>query len=140
MLGGAYHKQHLVPYGEYIPLKTILPFLDKLTAHVGEFDAGESYATLNSGEARMGPLICYEDIFPDISRNQTRKGANLLINMTNDAWYGDSSALPQHLSFSPFRAVENRRSLVRATNNGMTATLDPLGRIQKIYASARPLS
>jgi apolipoprotein N-acyltransferase len=131
VLGEAYHKQHLVPYGEYIPLKSVLPFLGKLTAQVGEFNAGDRYVLLKSQEAQMGPLICYEDIFPDISRNHAHHGANLLINMTNDAWYGDSSALPQHLSFSPFRAVENHRSLIRATNNGITAVLDPLGRVLK---------
>jgi len=130
-LAGAYHKQHLVPYGEYIPLKSVLPFLRTLTDDVGEFNRGDAYVSLHSGRARIGSLICYEDIFPEISRHHTRAGANLLINLTNDAWYGDSSALPQHLSFSPFRAVENRRSLVRATNNGLTASVDPLGRIRE---------
>jgi apolipoprotein N-acyltransferase len=128
----AYHKQHLVPYGEYIPLKEILPFVRKLTAQIGEFERGTGYVLLTSDSVRMGPLICYEDIFPQIARNHVLIGADLLVNVSNDAWYGDSSALPQHLNFSVFRAVENRRSLVRSTNTGMTATIDPLGHVQKI--------
>jgi apolipoprotein N-acyltransferase len=131
-IGGAYHKQHLVPYGEYIPLKEVLPFVRKLTAQIGEFERGSGYVLLPSGPVQMGPLVCYEDIFPEIARNHVRFGANLLVNVSNDAWYGDSSALVQHLNFSVFRAVENRRSLVRSTNTGITATLDPLGRVQKI--------
>jgi apolipoprotein N-acyltransferase len=131
---GVYHKQHLVPYGESIPLKKYIPFLGKLTAQVGEFEPGSKFTLLNSGEAKLGMLICYEDIFPEISRGHVNEGANLLANLSNDAWYGDSSALPQHLSFSIFRAIENRRSLIRSTNTGLTATVDPLGRIQKILS------
>ncbi|MFO1518937.1 MAG: apolipoprotein N-acyltransferase [bacterium] len=132
-LVSAYHKQHLVPYGEYIPLKTILPFLKKLTAQVGEFQTGSKFTLLSYDVYKAGALICYEDIFPNIARFHTKNGANLLVNLTNDAWYGDTSALPQHLSFSPFRAVENRRSLVRATNNGMTAMVGPTGKIEKLF-------
>ncbi len=131
-LGGAYHKQHLVPYGEYVPLRNFLPFLEKLTAQVGDFSPGKAYTLLHSGSAQIGSLICYEDIFPEIARGHVLQGANLLVNISNDAWYGNSSALPQHLSYSPFRSVENRRSLVRATNTGITATFDPLGRLQKV--------
>lgn len=132
---GAYFKHHLVPYGEYIPLKEILPFIGKLTGQMGEFVRGTEYNLLKSGNAAMGILICYEDIFPSIAQTLTRNGANLLVNITNDAWYGDSSALPQHLSFSTFRAIENRRSLVRATNTGMTASFDAAGNIWGLLPS-----
>ncbi len=128
-LGGAYFKHHLVPYGEYIPLKSVIPFLGKVTGQMGEFLQGTEYNLLESGAARMGMLICYEDIFPEIAQRLVKAGANMLVNLTNDAWYGDSSALPQHLSFSAFRAIENRRSLVRATNTGISASFDASGNI-----------
>jgi len=134
-LAGSYFKHHLVPYGEYIPLKKALPFIGKLTSQMGEFLEGQEYNLLASGPAKIGVLICYEDIFPQIARRLSESGANLLVNITNDAWYGDSSALPQHLSFSAFRAVENRKSLVRATNTGITASFDATG---KIWAEAPP--
>lgn len=128
-LAGTYFKHHLVPYGEYVPLRNYIPFIGKLTNQMGEFLRGTDYKALSSGSAKIGVLICYEDIFPAIARQLTVNGANLLVNITNDAWYGDSSALPQHLSFSAFRAIENRRSLVRATNTGMTASFDAVGKI-----------
>lgn len=125
-----YHKQHLVPYGEYIPLKEVFPFIKKLTAQMGEFQPGKTFNPLISGDVRIGSLICYEDVFPEIARKQVNAGANLLVNLSNDAWYGNSSALPQHLNFSIFRSIENRRSLVRATNTGKTAFIDPIGNIR----------
>ncbi len=130
-LGEVHHKAHLVPYGEYIPLKSVLPFLNKLTNQVGEFQVGEKPVLINTGPARIGLLICYEDIFPELTRRVAGIGANLLVNLTNDAWYENSSALPQHLSFSAFRAVESRLSLVRATNTGVTATFGPDGALRK---------
>ncbi len=130
-LKGVYHKQHLVPYGEYIPFRNWLPFVGKLTENMGEFQRGQSSKPLISGASRFGILICYEDIFPQIARAESLLGANLLVNISNDAWYGDSSALEQHLNFSIFRAVENGKYLLRSTNTGITAFIDPLGRIQK---------
>jgi len=130
-LGEVHHKVHLVPYGEYIPLKSVLPFLNKLTTQIGEFQVGEKPVLINTGPARIGVLICYEDIFPELTRRVAGIGANLLVNLTNDAWYENSSALPQHLSFSAFRAVEARLSLVRATNTGVTATFGPDGGLRK---------
>lgn len=126
---GVYHKAHLVPFGEYIPYKKVFFFAKKLTEPVGNFLAGTSYEPLKFDEARMGVLICYEDIFPEISRRTTLEGSNFLANITNDAWYGVSSAPYQHLALSVFRAVENRRFLIRATNTGVTAVVDPLGRV-----------
>ncbi len=130
-LAEVHSKEHLVPYGEYIPLKSMLPFLNKLTSQVGEFEPGKKSVLLNSGQARMGILICYEDIFPELTRRVAKIGANLLVNLTNDAWYENSSALPQHLAFSAFRAIEARLSLVRATNTGITATFNPDGTLRK---------
>ena len=131
-LSGVYFKHHLVPYGEYMPFRDVLPFVGKLTSQMGDFIPGTEYNLLESSPAKMGILICYEDIFPEIAQTLVKNGANLLVNITNDAWYGNSSALPQHLSFSAFRAVENRRSLVRSTNTGMTATFDAAGNIWKL--------
>lgn len=126
---GVYHKMHLVPFGEYVPYKKLFFFAKKLTAPVGNFIAGTSYKPLVFENNRMGILICYEDIFPQISRRQVLSGAGFLLNITNDAWYGVSSAPYQHLALAVFRAVENRRFLLRATNTGVTAVIDPLGRI-----------
>lgn len=134
-LAGTYSKHHLVPYGEYVPLRSILPYIEKLTSEMGEFLPGIEYNLLESGSAKMGLLICYEDIFPEIAQQLVKNGANLLVNITNDAWYGDSSALPQHLSFSAFRSIENRRSLVRATNTGITASFDSVGKLRALAPS-----
>ncbi|MBL7685979.1 MAG: apolipoprotein N-acyltransferase [Deltaproteobacteria bacterium] len=125
-----YHKQHLVPYGEYVPFQQWLPFLKKLTAQVGQFQPGNEFNLLQINDFKLGSLICYEDIFPQIARRFVQSGANLLVNLSNDAWYGNTSALPQHLSFSTFRAIENRRYLVRATNTGVTSWVDPTGKIE----------
>jgi apolipoprotein N-acyltransferase len=124
-----YDKAHLVPFGEYVPLKKWLPFLGKLVAQVGDFTAGEKGATLEWGNHRIGMLICYELIFPYLSRETTRNGANLLINITNDAWYGKTSAPYQHFSMAVFRAVENRRALARSANTGISGFIDPTGKI-----------
>jgi len=126
---GRYDKVHLVPFGEYVPLKRWLPFLGKLVAQVGDFSRGRVGATLTVDDAPVGVLICYESIFPYISRAAVLNGAELLVNITNDAWYGRSSAPYQHFSLAVFRAVENRRSLVRAANTGISGFIDPLGRI-----------
>lgn len=129
-IDGQYHKAHLVPFGEYIPYKKILFFAKKLTAPVGNFIEGTSYDPLVFDNHRVGILICYEDIFPEISRKTVLAGAEFLANLTNDAWYGVSSAPYQHLALSVFRAVENRRFLIRSTNSGVSAVIDPWGRVQ----------
>lgn len=128
-LTGFYHKRHLVPFGEYVPMKRWLTFARKLTIMVGDFVLGVDAAPVPYGDLKMGILICYEDIFPDLSRRSVREGANVLVNLTNDAWYGDTSAQYQHLAMSQFRALETRRFLLRATNTGMTAVIDPSGKI-----------
>ncbi len=124
-----YFKQQLVPFGEYIPLADVLPLPGPLVQSAGNFTAGRSAAPLADGNARIGVLICFESIFPDLARRQTTAGANLLINITNDAWFGRSSAAIQHLAMAVLRAVENRRSLARAANTGISCFIDPTGRI-----------
>ncbi len=128
-----YHKMILMPFGEYTPLGDIIPFLKDINATAGQFTAGAAPAVLeyplSSGElVRVSPLICYEDVVPHIPRAATAAGANLLVNQTNDAWFGDTVAPYQHHMIASFRAVENRRFLLRSTNTGLTAVVDPLGR------------
>jgi apolipoprotein N-acyltransferase len=124
-----YDKAHLVPFGEYVPLKKWLPFLGKMVEQVGDFSAGKVGETIKWREHRIGMLICYELIFPYLSRAAVRNGADVLINLTNDAWYGYSSAPYQHFSMAVFRAIENRRSLVRSANTGISGFIDPVGRV-----------
>jgi apolipoprotein N-acyltransferase len=128
---GRYDKVHLVPFGEYVPLKPVLSFLGKMVAQVGDFSSGEKGRTLAWGdnEPPIGVQICFEIIFPALARSQVGNGAGLLVNLTNDAWFGKSSAAYQHFSMAVFRAVENRRSLVRCANTGISGFVDPAGRI-----------
>jgi apolipoprotein N-acyltransferase len=128
-VAGRYDKVHLVPYGEYVPLRSLFPFIGKLVVGVGDFRAGEGYHPLAMNNHQIGVLICYEAIFPEASRIYKNKGAELLVNITNDAWFGFSSAPYQHLSMTVFRAVENRLYLVRAANTGISAIVDPAGNI-----------
>jgi len=126
---GKYDKTHLVPFGEYIPFKKWLPFLGKMVESVGDFNPGEKGHTIKWGDYRLGVQICYEIIFPDLSRDMIKNHASLLVNITNDAWYGRSSAPNQHFSMTIFRAVENRRSIIRSANTGISGFIDPSGRV-----------
>jgi len=126
---GKYDKTHLVPYGEYVPFKKWLPFLGKIVAQVGDFEAGAIGNTLQWKDQKIGVQICYEIIFPGLSRAMARNNASLLINITNDAWFGTTSGPYQHFSMAVFRAVENKRSLARAANTGISGFIDPAGRI-----------
>ncbi|MFA5717046.1 MAG: apolipoprotein N-acyltransferase [Desulfobulbaceae bacterium] len=126
---GRYDKQHLVPFGEYVPLRRLLPFLEPLVESVGNFSPGVSGEPLEVNGLRLGTLICYESIFPGLSGRTVAAGANLLVNLTNDAWYGRSSAPHQSFAMAVFRAVETRRSLVRAANTGISGFVTPLGRV-----------
>jgi apolipoprotein N-acyltransferase len=125
--GGKYYKTHLVPFGEYIPLKRFLPFLAPLVEAVGDFSPGKIEQPLVWQGARAGILICFESVFPEMSRKWVLSGANVLVNLTNDAWYGKSSAPHHSLAMSVFRAVETRRSLVRSANTGISAFVNPVG-------------
>ncbi len=151
-----YDKMHLVPFGEYVPLKKILFFIEKLTEGAGDFVPGSGAVPLhmaradkdvatakgvaplagNAGKnadrdtiADIGVLICYEAIFPEISAEFSNNGANLLVNITNDGWFGKTSAPYQHFDMTIMRAVENRVYLVRAANTGISAVVDPAGRV-----------
>ncbi len=124
-----YDKIHLVPFGEYLPFKQIFGFAGGLTKEVGDFAPGTSRQPLPAGDAKLGVFICYESIFPDEVRQFTAAGAQVLVNISNDGWYGDSGAYAQHLAQSRMRAVENNRWLLLDTNTGVTAAVDPYGRI-----------
>jgi apolipoprotein N-acyltransferase len=123
-----YDKIHLVPFGEYVPLRQWLRFAGKLTADIGDFTPGTQYAVGNLPGGTFGAFICYEAIFPNLVRQFTLGGAQLLINMSNDGWFGRSAAPAQHRMMAQVRAVENRRWLLRDTNNGFTVDFDPYGR------------
>lgn len=122
-------KSHLVPFGEYVPLKRFLPFIAPLVEGVGDFIPGKIENPPACKNGRIGVLICFESIFPDISRKWVDAGANIMVNITNDAWYGRSSAPHQTLAMTRMRAVETRRSVVRSANTGFSAFVDPLGRL-----------
>jgi len=124
-----YDKVHLVPFGEYVPLKKILSFINRLVPAAGDFAEGDEIVTMHYRNLSIGVLICFEAIFPEIARVHVRKGANILVNLTNDAWFGRSSAPYQHLAMAVFRAVENRRPLIRAANTGFSAFIDARGEI-----------
>jgi apolipoprotein N-acyltransferase len=124
-----YDKAHLVPFGEYVPFKNIFSFAGGLTKEVGDFSRGISRAPLDAGGRKLGVFICYESIFPDEIRQLASRGAQVFVNISNDGWYGDSGAYAQHLKQARMRAVENHRWLLRDTNTGITASIDPWGRI-----------
>jgi len=130
-----YDKLHLVPFGEYIPLKKILPFLETVVP-IGDFTAGKVYTVFTQytrhntrDTIRFSVLICFEDLFPELSRRFVKRGADFLVNITNDAWYKKTSASYQHLQASVFRAVENRIFLARAANTGVSGFIAPSGKI-----------
>lgn len=132
-----YHKQILMPFGEFVPFAATFPWLRDLAAGIEDFAAGNEivlfdYPLLSKDQKqftlRAAPLICYEDVVARLAREAVSNGATLLINLTNDGWFGNSAALRQHHLIASFRAIENRRYLLRATNTGLTAIVDPTGR------------
>jgi apolipoprotein N-acyltransferase len=128
---GRYNKIKLLLFGEYLPFTNYIPALKKISPASGDFTPGNELDVLDIKDKgiRIAPLICYEDIIPSFSRRFVSEGANLLVNITNDAWFGKSFEPYQHLSFSIPSAVETRRYLVRATNTGISAIIDPVGRV-----------
>ena len=124
-----YNKLHLVPFGEYVPLKNLLSFLTPLVQEAGDFHPGDEIRLLRARLGPIGTLICYEAIFPELTRRYARAGALLMVNLTNDAWYGDTAMPRQHLLQAAMRAVESRRWLLRCANTGISAVVDPTGRI-----------
>jgi apolipoprotein N-acyltransferase len=133
-----YHKMQLVPFGEYVPLKTLFTLggrhAAKLVQEVSDFTPGEEAEVAAVDGHAIGAFICYEAIFPDLVRRFSLRGARLLVNITNDAWYGFTSAPHQHLAMAAFRAVESGLPLVRAANTGISAVVDPLGRVSHATA------
>jgi apolipoprotein N-acyltransferase len=125
-----YDKMHLVPFGEYVPFKNLLFFAESLTRQVGEFVPGTNYTVSQLDGHSVSTIICYESIFPNQVRQFVKRGAELLVLITNDGWFGESSAPYQHLRMGVVRAVENRRYLVRTANTGISAIIDPYGRIE----------
>jgi apolipoprotein N-acyltransferase len=126
---GRYDKIHLVPFGEYAPLAGVLGFTRDIIGAMGDFTSGKEVKDLSLPWGNFGVLICYEAIFPDLTRQFVDRGANFLVNITNDAWFGKSSAPYQHLSMVTLRAVENRVPIARAANTGISALIDPSGRV-----------
>ena len=124
-----YDKIHLVPFGEFVPYRRWLKFAGRLTADLADFTPGKAFSIGQLPDGRFGVFICYEAIFPSEVREFTRDGAQLLVNISNDGWFGRSSAPAQHLMMARVRAVENRRWVLRDTNNGFTVSVDPYGRI-----------
>jgi apolipoprotein N-acyltransferase len=125
-----YDKIHLVPFGEYMPLTWLVPLGPGIAAREGDYSAGEVMTVMNlRGCPRFSVLICYEAIFPELARTALENGAVMLINLTNDGWYGRSAAPYQHLELARVRAVENRVWLLRAANTGISAAFDPAGRV-----------
>jgi apolipoprotein N-acyltransferase len=125
-----FDKRHLVPFGEFVPLQKWLPF-KKLVANVGDFVPGErdqDLIRLKEGSVNLGPLICYEDIFSRLSVNLAREGAHVLVNMTNDAWYGRTSAQRQHAAKAAFQVYQTRLPMIRSTNNGLSTVITPVSR------------
>ena len=124
-----YYKIHLVPFGEYTPYKKIFFFIEKMTHAIGELSKGNAFVLHEFEGKKFGTPICYEIIFPALVREFVKKGANFLVTITNDGWYGTSSAPFQHFAISVVRAVENRRYLLRSATTGVSGIIDPYGRI-----------
>ena len=128
---GRYDKIHLVPFGEFVPFPKLLFFAHKLTGAVSRFTPGTERTTFRLNGHRYGVFICYEAVFADEVRHFAQLGGEVLVNISDDGWYGDTSAPWQHLNMARMRAIENRRWLLRDTNNGVTAVIDPYGRVRQ---------
>jgi apolipoprotein N-acyltransferase len=126
---GRYDKMHLVPFGEYVPLSSFFPFFNSLVG-IGNITPGEKLVVFQFPRGTFGTLICFEVIFPELCRKFVRNGADFMVTITNDAWFGRTSAPYQHLAQATFRSIENRIWLVRAANTGISAFVDPWGRIK----------
>ncbi len=126
---GEYHKVHLVPYGEFVPLRDYMPFLARYGIRDQDVLAGKTHNTVKTDIGVVGTNICFESLFPQISRIETAKGAEVLLVITNDAWFERSQAARGHLMMSQLRAVENRRYIVRGAATGISAIIDPRGKI-----------
>ncbi len=124
-----YDKIHLVPFGEYVPLRRLLFFIDKITVGIGDYRPGEDTKRAVTPFGRFSTLICYEIIFPGLVRASIKDGGDFIVNITNDAWFGKTSGPYQHFSKAVLRAVENRKPIIRAANTGISGFIDSNGRI-----------
>ncbi|MCE5313137.1 MAG: apolipoprotein N-acyltransferase [Nitrospiraceae bacterium] len=129
-LSYVYDKIHLVPFGEYVPLRGLLFFVDRLAYGIGEYIPGDTYLKATTPFGRFGTLICYEIIFPGMVRKFFTKGGDFIVTITNDAWFGRTKGPYQHFSMAVFRAIENRKPVIRAANTGISGLIDSNGRIQ----------
>jgi apolipoprotein N-acyltransferase len=129
-LGEIYHKIHLVPFGEYVPLRKIFPFMKWLTPIGDSFERGRNYTIFHAADLRFGTVICFEDTVPDLYRHFVQQDVDFMVNVTNDAWFKTSPASAIHLANAVFRAIESHRPLVRASNNGMTCVINEHGSIR----------
>lgn len=127
---GRYDKMNLVPFGEYVP-GLFRQLVQKVSTETGDFAPGQRQVVLTAGKHRIGAFICYESVFPDFVRRFAAEGAEVFVNISNDGWYGKSAARDQHLQIVRMRAAENRRWILRATNDGITSTIDPAGRVYR---------
>lgn len=128
-IGGKYDKIHLVPFGEVIPFETVFPVLERVNFGEADFAPGDDRVVFQIPEGKLSALICFESIFPRLARQFTVQGSELLVNVTNDVWYGRSGMPYQHASMAVMRSIENRRSLARSANSGVSLLADPYGRI-----------
>jgi len=136
--GGAYRKMHLVPFGEYVPAKHIFFFAAPLVEAVSDFSAGEEATLLPIDHHKISTAICYEVVYPDLVRQFVAGGSELLTTITNDAWFGETSAPYQHFEQAAMRAIEEGRYLVRAANTGISGIVDPYGRVLEQTAIFQP--
>jgi len=130
-LAGEYYKVHLVPFGEFVPGRNWLPFLENYKVREVDYTPGKGYNILHSGKSSLGVMICFESIFPQIGREFTKNGAEALFVITNDSWFQKTAAASQHHEFSIFRAVENRRYVARNATTGITSLISPAGAVLK---------
>ena len=127
-VNGRYDKLVLMPFGEFLPFSSTFPWIKSLSPNTGDFTPGDGPVVLEvTPDLRVGALVCYDDMLAGHVREAARQGATVLLTLANDAWFGDSAALDLHESLGLWRAIENRRFLVRATNTGLTSVIDPLG-------------
>jgi len=124
-----YDKIHLVPFGEYVPLRSVLFFVDRLVAGIGDYETGDKVIKASTGFGSFGTFVCYEIIFPGLVRKFYSRDGDFIVTMTNDAWFGRTSGPYQHFSMAVFRAIENRKPVVRAANTGVSGYIDSNGRI-----------
>jgi apolipoprotein N-acyltransferase len=127
-----YDKRHLAPFGEYVPLREVLPFIGKIVPQIGDFSPGKDAILFNIGEKKFCVLICFENSFPHLVRESARLGADFLVQLTNDGWFGRTSQPGQDLAIAVFRSIENGMTLVRGTNTGISCFIDAWGRISDI--------